>query len=697
MRIGNRFILLIIVLLGCYSVGTCQLSKTDSLIKVLKTEKEDTDKVRILNDLAISLEKTTKFDTALIIANEAQSLAEKLNYGSGLIRAYDISSYICAAADNYPKALMYEGKALTNYKNAGNKNGIASEYNKMSTAYWKQGDYPTSLKYDFMALQLYQQTGNKQGLASIYQGIGVVYYEEASDSLALINFSKALTLYQELGETEAAAGDMGNIGNVYDDMNRPGDALNYDFRALEGEIKSDNKTGIARNYGNIGNIYEEMGNYPEALEFEFKALDIDIKAGYKRGTSSKLLTIGSIYTRLKKYGLAKLYIDSSLNVAKRIQESEYVKNAIGELAHLDEVSGDYKNGLKNYKTYIAERDSLINRQNTKKIVQTEMNYDFQQKQAAEESEREKKEALAAQAYRKDLIIRNIFITAFVIMFALAFLIFRGYRQNQNANKLIVIQKQVVEQKQKEIVDSLNYAQKIQKGLLASNNLLLKYLPDYFILYKPKDIVSGDFYWATMKNNRFYLAVCDSTGHGVPGAFMSLLNISYLNEAISERNLTAPNDIFNHTRSKLIENVSQEGGQDGMDGILICLPLDDWNRYKMEYAVAYNNIIIIRDGKILELNGDKMPVGASPKQGESFTGQSFELNKGDIIYALTDGYADQFGGEKGKKFKYRKLQEHLLAVCNMDMKEQKRILEETLEKWRGNLEQVDDILIMGIKI
>ena len=479
----------------------------------------------------------------------------------------------------------------------------------MSTAYWKQGDYPTSLKYDYMALQLYQQTGNKMGLASVYQGIGVVYDEQGSDSLALTYFSKSLALYTELGDKDAVAGDLGDMGNIYDDMNKPGDALNYDFRALQLEIIMGNKTGTARNYGNIGSIYQEMGNYQQALDFEFKALDIDQKVGYKRGTSSKLVAIGSIYTSLRKFGLAKIYIDSALNVAKRIQESDYIKNAYSELAHLDEASGNYKNGLKDYKTYIAYRDSLINRQNTKKIVQTEMNFDFQQKQAAEKAEREEKETLAAQAHKKDLIIRNIFIVAFLVMFALSFLIFRVYRKNQSANKVINIQKQVVEQKQKEILDSINYAQKIQKGLLASNNLLLQYISDYFILYMPKDIVSGDFYWATMKNDRFYIAVCDSTGHGVPGAFMSLLNISYLNEAISERNITEPNEIFNHTRNKLIENVSQDGGQDGMDGVLISLPVIGKNQNMMEYTVAYNNPIIIRNGKILELSSDKMPVGA----------------------------------------------------------------------------------------
>jgi serine phosphatase RsbU (regulator of sigma subunit) len=671
--------------------------KRDSLFTILKSEKDDSIKVKTLISLSLSFDKDSQFDTALAYAVKAQELADKISFKRGLIRAYDVAAYACADNDNYPKALIYESKALEIYQKDSNKNGIASEYSRMATAHWKQGDFPKSLQYDYKALALYQQTGNKRGIAASYGGLGVVYLEQGSDSTSLSYYMKALTIDRELGDQEAIAGEYGSLGNVYDDMGDHGNALAFDFKALQMYLKLDNKTSIARQYGNIGNIYEEMGNYTEALDFEFKALDIDQKVGYKRGTSSKMNTIGSIYTHQKKFALARLYIDSALNVAKRIGESDYVKNAYYELSNLDEASADYKNGLKDYKTYIAYRDSLLNRSNTKKIVQTEMNFEFQQKQAAQKAEQDKLQVIAEQEHKKQLIIRNAFIIGFVLMMALAFFIFRGYKQKQNAAKVINLQKIMVEQKQKEIVDSLHYAQKIQKALLASDNLLHSYLPECFVLYKPKDIVSGDFYWATMKNDRFYLAVCDSTGHGVPGAFMSLLNISFLNEAITERNITQPNEVFNHTRKKLIENISQEGGQDGMDGVLISLPVGGKGQAHMAYSGAYNTPLIVRDGNIIELNGDKMPVGASPKQMESFTLETFDLRKGDMLYAFTDGYADQFGGDKGKKFKYRQLQEKLLAMSSQSVKEQKRILEETLEKWKGNLEQVDDILIMGIRV
>ena len=219
------------------------------------------------------------------------------------------------------------------------------------------------------------------------------------------------------------------------------------------------------------------------------------------------------------------------------------------------------------------------------------------------------------------------------------------------------------------------------------------MPNNFILFKPKDIVSGDFYWATEHNNKFYLAICDCTGHGVPGAFMSLLNIGFLSEAIKENDIETPNEIFNYVRTRLLNSISKEGQQDGMDGILICL---DKVTKQLTYAAANNEPILISNAQIKELAKDKMPVGKGEKN-ESFKLFSIDAKVGDTIYLYTDGFADQFGGPKGKKFKYKPLNELLLSNVAEPMERQKELLDTTIESWKGNLEQVDDILIVGIKI
>jgi ligand-binding sensor domain-containing protein/serine phosphatase RsbU (regulator of sigma subunit) len=267
---------------------------------------------------------------------------------------------------------------------------------------------------------------------------------------------------------------------------------------------------------------------------------------------------------------------------------------------------------------------------------------------------------------------------------------------------LVEQKEIVEEKQKEILDSINYAKRIQYTLLAHDELLTKNLENHFVLFNPKDIVSGDFYWATESKNNltenplFYLAACDSTGHGVPGAFMSLLNISFLNEAITEKNILTPNAIFDYVRKRLIESISKDGAQDGMDGILACFEKTTDNRTKCLYAAANNSPVLIRDNTTIDLSADKMPVGKGERLNP-FTLYTIDCLPGDVLYFYTDGYADQFGGPKGKKFKYKQLDELLISIHQKNMDEQKNILQNTLNEWRGELEQVDDVLIIGIKI
>lgn len=263
---------------------------------------------------------------------------------------------------------------------------------------------------------------------------------------------------------------------------------------------------------------------------------------------------------------------------------------------------------------------------------------------------------------------------------------------------VVQQKDIIEHKQKEILDSIQYAKRIQYTILAHDEFLRKHLPDFFVFFKPKDIVSGDFYWATAPayfakgKEKFYLAVCDSTGHGVPGAFMSLLNISFLNEAINEKKISEPGEVLNHVRKRLTGSVSKDGAQDGMDGILLCI---EKGKTTVTYAAAHNRPIIIRKNEIIEYPADKMPIGVGVRD-DSFVTHTLEIEKGDSLYLYTDGYADQFGGAKGKKFKYKNLNELLLANCGKPLQEQRDILSQTFENWKGDLEQIDDVLVFGIK-
>lgn len=276
------------------------------------------------------------------------------------------------------------------------------------------------------------------------------------------------------------------------------------------------------------------------------------------------------------------------------------------------------------------------------------------------------------------------------------LIFMGLRvfklENNNYSEQIEEQKHVLQEKNTALTDSINYARRIQYTLLAHRQLLDQQLPDYFVLFRPKDIVSGDFYWASRKNDLFYLAVCDSTGHGVPGAFMSLLNISFLNEALNEADITRPDEMLNFVRRRLIATISQEGARDGMDAVLICY---DRSKKRLDYSAANNAPVLIRDGALQVLPKDKMPVGQGEKN-ESFTLHSIELQEGDQVYLFTDGFADQFGGPSGKKFKLKQFEALLLANQKESTGRQKELIETAFLNWKGGLEQVDDVCVTGIR-
>ena len=270
---------------------------------------------------------------------------------------------------------------------------------------------------------------------------------------------------------------------------------------------------------------------------------------------------------------------------------------------------------------------------------------------------------------------------------------------------VVKQKEELEEKNKDITDSINYAKRIQEALLPSKELRKELFPESFILFKPRDIVSGDFYWFAEKNGKKLIAAVDCTGHGVPGALMSMIGNSFLSEIVNERALTRPGLILDKLRNLVIralkQNDAESGANDGMDISIMCLSevkADDGSmKTKVDWSGANNPLWIIRNGNCIEYKPDKRPISFSRGQELPFTNHSIELQKGDALYIFTDGFADQFGGEKGKKFKYKQLQSVLLSIQHEPMQKQEEILDSTFKTWKGSLEQVDDVLVIGVRL
>lgn len=288
---------------------------------------------------------------------------------------------------------------------------------------------------------------------------------------------------------------------------------------------------------------------------------------------------------------------------------------------------------------------------------------------------------------------------------------RDIRERLKMEKDIRDKNKIIEEKNKDITDSINYAQRIQQAILSDVKEIKKKIPESFVLFKPKDIVSGDFYWYSHQEGIAFIVAADCTGHGVPGAFMSMIANSFLNEIVNEKHILQPDKILNALRDKIIKALRQTGesmeNRDGLD-ITFCAIKEN----TLFYSGANNPLWVIRNvssqsefddkvtlknekHKLVEIPADKQPIGIHPTPSP-FTVKTLPLVKGDAVYLFTDGFADQFGGPKRKKFMYRNLAELFLSINEKSMDEQKNILESTIENWRGNLEQIDDILVVGLR-
>ncbi|HXB13197.1 MAG TPA: SpoIIE family protein phosphatase, partial [Bacteroidia bacterium] len=361
--------------------------------------------------------------------------------------------------------------------------------------------------------------------------------------------------------------------------------------------------------------------------------------------------------------------------------------------------------------------------------------EFEQKQSAQKAEQDKKDAIAEQDRNKQKVIRNSFIAGFVLMLALAFFIFRGYRQKQKANIVITQQKEevekqktlveqqklIVEEKNKDILDSITYAKRLQDAILPPLSIIKQYLPESFVMYKPKDIVAGDFYWLervtslNLSQGRDYerskpdmpsplgegkdevilIAAADCTGHGVPGALVSVVCSNALNRTVKEFKITEPGKILDKVRELVLETFekSEDNVQDGMDISLCCI---NTSTNEVQWSGANNSLWYIQNNEMKELAPNKQPIGKY-YNATAFNTHNLKLQKGDTMYLFTDGYADQFGGEKGKKFKYKQLEQLIMSNRQLNMEEQKNVLERKLEEWKGGLEQVDDVLVIGVRV
>lgn len=270
--------------------------------------------------------------------------------------------------------------------------------------------------------------------------------------------------------------------------------------------------------------------------------------------------------------------------------------------------------------------------------------------------------------------------------------------NEQLEHKVIERTQKIEAQKNEMTDSIRYAKRIQNALHPPCQLIAENLNDFFILNKPRDIVSGDFYWMAEKEGKVVVAVSDCTGHGVPGAFMSMLGIAYLNEIVNKTITLRANEILNQLRGNVIRSLHQTGKKDeAREGMEMALCIIDFEQGKVQYSGAFNPLYLIRNKELIEFKGDKMPIGIYNDEEESFTNQKIDLQKGDALYMFSDGFVDQIGGPRRRTFRSKYFKELLLSNSDKTMIDQHQILDQTMKEWRGDMEQIDDILVMGLRV
>lgn len=601
---------------------------------------------------------------------------------------------IGAVFDNQGKvdlALEYYFKSLKISQKIQDRNEVAVRYNNIATIYHNQGKIEEALEYHFKSLKIKEEIGNHEGAGYSYNNLGYIYLD-LNDSLNTFNsFNKGVNYFQKSSSPLGIALAYNSLGVAYEKYNNPYLASIYYNKSLKIYDEIGSTEGKAIAYNNIGGLYKKGKKYDEALNSYFNSLTLFESINQKKYSSKVLHNLGQIYLLKNDLNKANTYAVKSKELSDEIGYPSNIMDASELLSKIYEKQGKGIQALEMYKVAINMRDSINNESTQKTAAKQQAKYEYEKQKALDDAENDKKVALEKEKQKRQFTVLIISISGSFLVVLLLLIIYRRLRITKK-------QKVIIEEAHQEITDSINYAERIQRSFLATKEILDENLQNYFVFFKPKDVVSGDFYWARkLSNGNFAIVNADSTGHGVPGAIMSILNISSIEKAV-EQGINEPFEIFNHARNTIIERLkkdgSDEGGKDGMDASIISF---DFTNSKFTYTAANNPIWIIRNKEVIQIKPDKMPVGKHDSDSVSFTQGEFILEKGDQVYTLTDGFQDQFGGSKGKKFMVKKMREYILSISHYPMEEQYKRISEVFETWKGDLEQVDDVCLIGLKV
>ncbi len=630
----------------------------DSLLYKISISNEDTNLVNIYHDLSYHYYQNGLYEETINNCQKTISLSKKLNYKLGVFKGMYLLSMVYSLKEDYNNAIIYAQNCIK----------IAEERKSVNL------------------------------MASVSNQIGNIFIKQKNPKKAIIYYKKSIELAKTIMAYDVLDASYSNLGGLYQDDGNLDSSLYFYNQSLNLSIKLNDSVAIADSYTNIGTIYYNKKDYVKAEKYFKDALTIYLKYNTQYQLAISYINIASVYDAQYKYTEGEELYIKAIEISKQLKSKSLLSSAYEALASNYYNNHNYQEAYNAYAVSKSYSDSAYTEEMSLQTSELQTKYETEKKE-------QENQVLTLGNKNKQLIIYFV-LGGCALLLALVFFIFKGYKNKQKANKLLeekneIIhhQKAIVEEQHQDITDSIKYAQRIQGAILPPKNMWQKILPNSFVLYMPKDILSGDFYWIEETKDYIYVAAADCTGHGVPGALISIVNFNLLNKAVLEKNLVTPSDILDTVNLLLTESLHQTIGEsavrDGMDVALIAI-----NKHSNEvlFAGANNPIYIVSHDELKQIKGDKFPVGAFVEdQIQKFTTKRFTVEKGDTIYLFSDGFADQFGGEKGKKYKYSPFQERLKVINDLPLTEQSDTMKNEFLKWKGAHEQVDDVLLIGIKI
>lgn len=680
--------------------------------------------------------------------DQTLTLEEELYFKSAYASVVNNQGYLFSTEGDAHQASIYYKESLEIQLSIDDKEGAATSMNNIGTVYKKVGDIANAIDYYHKSAELYAELNNLLGQAQTLNNLGHIHHSQGNDDLAIKYFEESLTLFQEQNHQKGEATLLNSIGYFYYNDNQHDLALEYYKKALAIRKEINDQSGIASSLNNMASAFGSKLELDSARYYYLESIPYYQSQNNKSGLAITYSNIArnSFSIGLKKDALS--YAKKGVDLAEETKSPDIIATTAKAYSQILEETGNTVKALVMFHRYVEMRDSTLNQETKVAAAKSEAKYEFLIQKAVQEKEFEQEMALSQIEHNLELELsdlehekkitveqkakenQKILSIAIAVVLALTgiflIIVFMRLKVTRRQKTIIESQKTVVErahneleEKNKEILDSIYYAKRIQTAILPPQKLIKKYLPESFILYKPKDVVAGDFYWLEHRENRVLVAACDCTGHGVPGAMVSVVCNNGLNRSVREHNLTTPGAILDKTREIVVQEFekSEEEVKDGMDVALVSIDKKSNGSSSVQFAGANNplwiirnvsklgdlkhasfrdNIITVGDFKLYEIRADHQPIGKFVKP-QPYSNHQIELSKGDHIYIFSDGYADQFGGEKGKKFKTANFKNLLLSIQDLSLEEQLQNLENTFEKWKKDFEQLDDICVIGLKI